>query len=250
MTSTKHGQIQILAHRGLVSEFVPENSLTAFADALAAGADIIETDIQASSDGVAFIFHDSDLKRLANKNKNFSQCSSQEILEIDIGFGKRIPTLEQALLAFPNVQFNLDIKSDAAIKPTTAVIEKLQAHSQVLVSSFSEKRRLGALSQLSNPVKTSAGTSKVLKLYFSSLLGLRGQFKKIAIGSTAIQVPVKRGFIRFDSPSFISNCKNSKIEIHYWTINSPAAMKRLAELEADGIVTDHCDLAIATLRHH
>jgi glycerophosphoryl diester phosphodiesterase len=250
MTPAKRDHIQILAHRGLASEFVPENSLSAFADAFAAGADIIETDIQASNDGVAFIFHDGDLKRIANKKKNFSECTSQEILEIDIGFGKRIPTLEQALLAFPKVQFNLDIKSDAAIRPTTQVIEKLQAHSKVLVSSFSEKRRLRALDQLSKQVKTSAGTAKVLKLYFCSLLGLRGQFKKIARGSTAIQVPIKRAFLRFNSPSFISNCKNSELEIHFWTINSPTMMKQLADLGADGIVTDHCDLAIATLRHH
>jgi glycerophosphoryl diester phosphodiesterase len=250
MRSARYGQTQILAHRGLVSEFVPENSLTAFADALAAGADIIETDIQSSNDGVAFIFHDSDLNRLAKINKNFSDCSSQEILEIDIGFGKRIPTLEQALLAFPPVQFNLDLKSDAAIGSTVAVIEKLQAHSQVLVSSFSERRRLKALRLLSKPVKTSAGTAKVLKLYFASLFGLKELFKSIARGSTAIQVPIRRGLIRFDSPGFISNCKNSNLEIHYWTINSPNVMKRLVDLGADGIVTDHCDLAITTLRSH
>jgi glycerophosphoryl diester phosphodiesterase len=250
MAKANQNQIKILAHRGLVSEFVPENSLTAFADALAAGADIIETDIQASNDGVAFIFHDSNLERLAKKNKNFSDCSSSEILEIDIGFGKRIPTLEQALVAFPNVQFNLDLKSDAAIESTARVIEKLQAHSQVLVSSFSERRRLKALSLLSQPVKTSAGTAKVLSLYFASLFRQKEIFKRIALGSTAIQVPTHKGFIRFDSPRFISNCKNSNIEIHYWTINSPVLMKKLSGLGADGVVTDHCDLAFATLRSH
>jgi glycerophosphoryl diester phosphodiesterase len=250
MTSARHAHTQILAHRGFASEFVPENSLTAFADALAAGADIIETDIQVSKDGVAFVFHDSDLKRLADIDKDFIDCSSQEILEIDIGFGKRIPTLEQALLAFPNIQFNLDIKSDSAVEATTAVIEKLQAHPQVLISSFSERRRLRALSLLSKSVKTSAGTAKVLRLYFASLFGLKELFKSIARGSTAVQVPTRRGLIRFDSPSFISNCKNSNLEIHYWTINSPDVMKKLADLGADGVVTDHCDLALATLRNH
>jgi glycerophosphoryl diester phosphodiesterase len=250
MKSAQQGQIQILAHRGLVSEFVPENTLSAFADALAAGADIIETDIQASADGVAFIFHDENLKRLAKKDKRFSECSSQEILDTDIGFGKRIPTLEQALLAFPRVQFNLDLKSEAAIEPTIAVIEKLQAHSNVLISSFSEQRRLKALSLLSKPVRSSAGTAKVIKLYFASLFGLKSSFKNLARGSSALQLPIKKGLIRFDSPSFISNCKNSNLEIHFWTINSPITMKKLAALGADGIVTDYCDLAITTLRSH
>lgn len=250
MRSARDGQIQILAHRGLVSEFVPENSLSAFANALAAGADVIETDIQASADGVAFIFHDGDLKRLAKINRRFSDCSSEEILEIDIGFGKRIPTLEQALMALPTVQFNLDLKTEHAIEPTIAVIEKLKAHSQVLISSFSESRRLKALSLLKKPVKSSAGTGKVLKLYFASLFGAKALFQRFARGSSAIQVPIKKGLIRFDSPRFISYCKNANLEIHFWTINSPATMKKLVELGADGIVTDHCDLAFTTLRNH
>jgi glycerophosphoryl diester phosphodiesterase len=36
--------------------------------------------------------------------------------------------------------------------------------------------------------------------------------------------------------------------MHYWTINDAKEMKRLVALGADGIVTDHADVAIATLR--
>ncbi|MSZ40059.1 MAG: glycerophosphodiester phosphodiesterase, partial [Actinobacteria bacterium] len=57
--------VQILAHRGLESAFVPENTIKAFADALAAGADVIETDIQVSKDNVPLIFHDETLLRMA-----------------------------------------------------------------------------------------------------------------------------------------------------------------------------------------
>ena len=57
-----NSRVQVLAHRGLVSDTAPENSLKAFADALAIGADVIETDVQCSKDGVAIIFHDDDLK--------------------------------------------------------------------------------------------------------------------------------------------------------------------------------------------
>lgn len=247
---TSEEPVKILAHRGLVSEFVPENSLQAFADALATGADIIETDIQASKDGVAFIFHDETLERLTKINKKFSDCQSSEIMAAALGFGNPIPTLEQALEAFPDVQFNLDLKSDATILPTVAVIEKLQAHSRVLISSFSEKRRLTAFKLLSKPVRSSAGTSKVLKLYFASLFGLKALFKRIARGSTALQVPPRKGVIRFDSPRFILNSKSAGLEIHFWTINSTFQMKRLVKLGANGIVTDHADLAVATLRHH
>lgn len=243
-----HKTVRILAHRGLVSEFVPENTLKAFTDAIAAGADVIETDVQATSDGVAVIFHDADLLRMAGIKRKISQVTWLELQGIEIGFGKRVIDLEQALLAFPKTRFNLDIKSDAALIPTVSVIEKLSAHSRVLISSFNESRRIRAVKLLSKPADTSAGVTKVLKLLVCSILGSQKLFNKIANGSTALQVPTHRGPFRLDSPSFMTMAKASGLEVHFWTINNSSEMRRLASLGADGIVTDRCDIAIATLR--
>lgn len=240
--------IKILAHRGLVSILAPENTVASFSAAVSAGADIIETDVQVSADGVPIIFHDDDLWRMANSRKRVSDCTFAELQQIDLGHGQRIPSLEQALKVFPTTQFNLDLKSRESVGPTVATIEKLKAHSQVLVSSFSEARRLHALSLFSQPVKTSAGTSKVIKLFVAQKLGLFFIFKRISAGSDALQVPISRGPIRFDSPGFISYSLMAGLEIHFWTINSPSEMVRLADLGASGLVTDHCDLALATLR--
>lgn len=242
------GEIQILAHRGLVSEFVPENTIKAFTDAVAAGADVIETDVQVSKDNVALVFHDFNLLRLAGLKKAVSDVTVAELDQIDIGHGERIPTLEQVLVAFPQIKFNLDIKSEKAVAPAVASIEKLKAHHRVLISSFSESRRLKCLSLLSKPVKTSAGVVKVLKLYFASILNARTIFMRLAKGSDALQLPVRRGLIRFDSPRFISFAKLAGLELHYWTVNNGMEMKRLVSLGADGIVTDHCDIAVTTLR--
>ena len=57
--------IHVFAHRGLVSEKSAENTLAAFQDALDAGATHLETDVQATKDGVAILFHDNTLKRVA-----------------------------------------------------------------------------------------------------------------------------------------------------------------------------------------
>lgn len=240
--------IKILAHRGLVSRFAPENTLASFSAAVFAGADIIETDVQVSADGVPIIFHDDDLFRMANSSKKVSDCSFAELQRIDLGNGQKIPSLEQALRAFPTTQFNLDLKSEKSVGPTVKTIEELRAHSQVLVSSFSEARRLRAMRLFSEPVKTSAGTSKVIKLFLAQKLGLFRVFKKCSAGSDALQVPVRSGPIRFDSPGFISYSRKAGLEIHFWTINSPSEMLRLADLGASGLVSDHCDLALATLR--
>lgn len=53
----------LIAHRGWARQY-PENTLSAVRGALRAGAGWVEIDVQLSSDGVPFLFHDRDLARL------------------------------------------------------------------------------------------------------------------------------------------------------------------------------------------
>ncbi|RDW83540.1 uncharacterized protein DSM5745_03866 [Aspergillus mulundensis] len=54
---------QAIAHRGLKSDTVPENTLAAFRAAVEAGAHAIQTDVHLSADGVPVLTHDKSLKR-------------------------------------------------------------------------------------------------------------------------------------------------------------------------------------------
>ena len=243
-----NSRVQVLAHRGLVSDTAPENSLKAFADALAIGADVIETDVQCSKDGVAIIFHDDDLKRICGLDAKVSELNWQELKNIELGNQEKIPSLEQTLLAFPNAKFNLDIKSKGAIVSTALVINQLAAQNRVLISSFSESRRKKTLRAVNGKTATSAGVSRVLAIYLSVILRLSFLTRMLIKDLTALQLPPSKGAIKFHSPLFISSIKRSGVQLHFWTINSPQEMLKLVESGADGIVTDHCDLAIQTLR--
>src|SRR5262245_54920445 len=58
-----------IAHRG-GAQLMPENTLAAFADALARGCDGAELDVQLTGDGVVVVHHDFRLKAgLARRNK-------------------------------------------------------------------------------------------------------------------------------------------------------------------------------------
>jgi glycerophosphoryl diester phosphodiesterase len=239
---------QVLAHRGLVSEFVPENTTKAFADALFAGADVIETDVRATADGIAVIFHDEDLLRLAGIPKKVAEITWKEISGIDIGFGKRVPTLQQVLQDFPEARFNLDIKSDLAIEPVANVINALGVQNRILISSFSDSRRIKTLKKISGSVGTSAGSARVLALWLCSILGATPLFQFFSRQITALQIPISRFPIRLDSKRFVRFALNAGLELHYWTINDPIEIQRLINLGATGIVTDNCDLVISNFR--
>ena len=91
----------IVAHRG-DSRHAPENTLVAFRRAVDVGADGIEFDVRITSDGVAVVFHDSSLKRIAGRERKIASLTAAELREVDVGswFNGRAPKFAEA--AFKN----------------------------------------------------------------------------------------------------------------------------------------------------
>ena len=82
----------IIAHRG-ASAFAPENTLAAFRRAIDDHADGIEFDVRLSKDHIPVVFHDADLRRLANIKNRVADFTAAELGEIDVGswFNKAFP---------------------------------------------------------------------------------------------------------------------------------------------------------------
>ena len=232
-----------LAHRGLShQDGIDENSIAAFEAAIAAGATHVESDTHASSDGIALLFHDDDLSRVANIPNRISELRLSDIKQIRLNHGSEIPTLSEVFERFPDLYLNLDIKSEPAIAPTVKAIEDHRAHDRVLVSSFSDARRKQALAMLSKPVATSASMRTVISAWISHqfLFGLG--FSRIVRDIDAFQIPMAQGPVKLATKSFIARARQANTEVHFWTINDPATMRSLINLGADGIVTDRVDI--------
>lgn len=247
------GSVRVLAHRGLASvhdapgisesKTIDENTIEAFQNALIAGADYIESDIQVTSDGVPVLFHDDDLLRVANRADRIDQLTLHQLEQISMPGGGKIPTLEQALLELPGARFNLDFKVSGAITPAVTVINQLGAQNRVLVASFSESRRRLASQQIAGEVASSAGSIRVVWLFLAHQLRFDRLFGLIAKPVSALQLPTKVAFMRFAKPSFIERAQKHGLEVHFWTINSAEEMSELILMGADGLVTDRADLA-------
>ncbi len=190
---------RIFAHRGFAKNNA-ENTLDAFKSALFAGATHIESDLQVTKDGVAVLFHDDNLSRVAGLPLKISQLTLGQLQALELIDGGAIPTLEQALTAFPSARFNLDFKVWGSIAPAAEVINRLRANNRVLVASFSERRRAAALKQLDGRVASSAGSARVIGLYIANLLGLKALVNRLARPVQLLQLPVKAGLLRFDNP--------------------------------------------------
>ena len=224
--------LAVMAHRGGSLE-APENTIESFKYALEIGSDIIETDIQLSSDGIPYIFHDDDLKRIPGIDKNFNELLASEIDEFNIFDDCKIPTLEETLKQFPNTKFQIDFKTDEVVDPAIKIINKLpHIKKNLCVASFSSQRLQKIKSKLSD-VTYSMGPHEVLKLLLKSFGIYRGE-----ISGDCLQIPIYRYGIKIVTKRFVDFCKRENIKISVWTINSVEEMDYLIGLGVDGIITD------------
>lgn len=242
---------RVFAHRGLVlpdtRSTVWENTAAAFAAAHAAGAEYIETDCRVTADGDVVLFHDETLQRVAGDPRAVRSVRTRELADMFAGHGGLL-TVADALDAFPDTRFNIDVKTAEASAPLGAV---LAPHAnRVLVTSFSDRHRLHALRATIDAgaeirPATSGGRSVIARL--RALSAARLSPARALRDIDAVQIPESHRGIRLFTPALLRAARRSGAEVHVWTVNDPDEMTRLVAGGADGIVTDRADVAVRAL---
>lgn len=118
----------ILAHRGYHAH-VPENTMAAFEAAVALGVNGIETDVRQTCDGELVLIHD----RLTKTGKPISHLTKPELEQ---SVNHRIPTLREALECWPNILWNIEIKTTDALVNTISALKFFERTHQIFLSSF------------------------------------------------------------------------------------------------------------------
>jgi glycerophosphoryl diester phosphodiesterase len=230
-----------MAHRGFSPDGL-ENSMAAFRAAVELGYRYLETDVHTTSDGVLLVFHDPSLDRVTDGEGRISRLPAATVAKARIGGLEPIPLFEELVSAFPGVRLNLDVKDWSSVPSLAAAIEQYGVHDQVLVASFSDRRRRAVLGRLSRPVAGSAGiVSNALFTVLGPVLPAR-VLRRALRGVHALQVPVTYGAIRVVTPGFVRRAHRHGLQVQVSTNNDPAEMHRLLDLGVDGIVTDRADL--------
>ncbi|MFZ5942896.1 MAG: glycerophosphodiester phosphodiesterase [Bacillota bacterium] len=122
----------VIGHRG-AGAYSPHNSRQSFAQAIAMGAQMIETDLRVTLDNIPVIHHDPDTLW-----GPIDQLKWDELRKYPLENGEHLLSLEEMLQLFgQKVRFNLEIKpiSVAGIDPIFFIINRY-ALPQPLISSF------------------------------------------------------------------------------------------------------------------
>jgi glycerophosphoryl diester phosphodiesterase len=227
-----------------------DNTFAAVAAAHAAGAEYVESDCHLTRDGAVVLFHDDDLVRVADDPRTVADVSLRELEDLMSGRGGLI-TLRQALEAFPDVRFNLDVKAEGAASEVGRLVAPHAA--RVLLTSFSDARRQEALraAELAGAEirpATSPGTTTMARLVAAAVLRSRRAAGRLLADVSALQIPERHRGVRVLTPWLIDAAHRAGVEVHVWTVNDEDDMRRLLAMGVDGLVTDRADLAIALAR--
>jgi len=241
-----------IGHRGCAGE-APENTLYSFERGLAQGAGILETDVHLTADGVPVLIHDDDVDRSTEGTGPVSGYTFAELRRLDPGHrftpdggeshpfrgeGFEIPSLEQAMTAFPEARFNIELKEDhpVLVERCFEIITRLRRASHTLLTAAdgavmealrSHDRTTGA------GVALGASTPDVGAFLRASKRGAAP-----APGPMALQVPAAFAGRPLVTQPFVDTAHAHGIQVHVWTINDRSEMNALLDLGVDGLVTD------------
>ncbi|MCB1003283.1 MAG: glycerophosphodiester phosphodiesterase [Acidimicrobiales bacterium] len=220
------------AHRGGAGD-APENTLPAFAQAVALGYRYVETDAHVTADGVLLAFHDHVLDRVTDRTGVIADLPWSEVRRARVGGTEPIPRLEELLATWPDLRVNIDPKHDAAVDPLARAIERTGAIDRVCVGSFSDRRLRRLRVRLGERLCWSHGPRGIARARLASL-GLPAG----PLAAPCVQVPVRQGRVTVVDPRFVRHLHGRGIQVHVWTIDEEAEMERLLDLGVDGIMTD------------
>ncbi|MET9496098.1 glycerophosphodiester phosphodiesterase [Streptomyces sp. NPDC006552] len=228
-----------LAHRGGAADGL-ENTVAAFRRAVGLGYRYIETDVHRTADGRLVAFHDETLDRVTDGSGRIADLPWDEVRRARVAGSEPVPLFEELLETFPDVRWNVDVKAESALLPLLGLLRRTRAWDRVCVGSFSEPRVARAQALAGPRLATSYGTRGVVGLRLRSY-GVPAALRRSAV---CVQVPVAQYGIRVVDRRFVRAAHARGTQVHVWTVNDEAEMRRLLDLGVDGIVSDH----IETLR--
>lgn len=230
-----------IAHRGLHSETISENSLDAFR--LAKNQNLaIEIDVHRLKDGEFAVFHDRNMKRVTGKDANIDEFSSIELEKIKLWDGQKIPLLKDVLKLIDGiVPLLIELKPENGFKNSDLPallneIEKYNHPDMVAFQSFNPFS-VRALKKLTD--KYSVGILSSFNL--GNVKGIKNYVAK----SLMLQNFMHADFISYDI-NFLPNkfvtkkSKKYKVPVLAWVVKSKEKSD-IAKKYANNIIFENID---------
>jgi glycerophosphoryl diester phosphodiesterase len=244
----------VFAHQG-GENLWPSNTMLAFQNSANLGADVLDSDMHMTKDGVLVMMHDETVDRTTNGTGAIRDLTLEQIKQLDAGYnftpdggqtfpyrgqGLTVPTLEELFQAFPDKRFGIEIKQIDPLLTAQrfcTMIRQYSMQDKVLVSSFRQEN-MDIFRKECPEVATSATEGEVTLFYVLYRLGL---IDTLPTRYQSLQVPEESSGIHLLTPGFVTAAHRRGLAVQPWTINETSDLERILALGVDGINTDNPD---------
>ena len=225
---------QVIAHRGYVENQI-DNTIAALEDAAAAGADLVEMDIQETKDHQFAVFHDGTLSRLANRKEAIRELTLEQLQAIPLKEGQKtdqIASLEEYIEAAKKQNIRLLIELKPYGKPSPDMIERfvkiMEAYD--IVDTFLVQTNNEQFVREIHERNPKIKVGLVIALNIGNLPDTEADFvalEEFSINRRLVEKAHEQGY-----PLFV------------WTVNQEELTRQVLGLNVDGIITDQVTQAI------
>jgi glycerophosphoryl diester phosphodiesterase len=218
---------EIIAHRGASRAF-RENTLPAFAHALALGVDGIELDVHRTADGVLVVHHDPELPVGADhRSTAIAALTAAELSAVRLPSGDHVPTLAEVLeLVADRATVYVEVKATGA---EALVAGMLDRYAGVRTAVHAFDHRVPVCVRALRPGTPIGLLSASYPLSLAAVLGQSGA-EAFWQQADLIDEPLVRG------------AHATGVRVIAWTVNSAPHARRLAAWGVDALCTDVPDL--------
>ncbi|MBO9578583.1 MAG: glycerophosphoryl diester phosphodiesterase membrane domain-containing protein [Microbacteriaceae bacterium] len=230
------GATLVIAHRGDTEQAV-ENTIPALEAAAAAGADVVEFDVQQTKDGDWVVMHDFDLLRLTGEPGAVKDMTLAEATALTVradGHEARVPSMREWVHRAKELGMPLLIEIKPHGQETADYLETFYA---ILDAEGVTDESL--YHSLSAEVVAGQTTMRPETAV--------GYIVPIALGGGAPGTPAD--FVVVEAFSYSDALRTALHDqgkgLLVWTVNDPAAMREYLRDGVDGIVTDHVPMLLA-----
>ena len=211
-----------IAHRGYHAD-APENSLEAFAAAVALDVDGIETDVRLSADRLPVLIHD--------RHVDGREVGSLTQRQLSQAVGHHVPTLDEALARFAEPLWVLEIKTPLAVEAAVAVIERYARTRRLLVISFWHP----AIDALARRLDVDLGVLACLRPLDAEAL--------CPTGATAARIGTIVWNYEFIDEALLAQTAARGLRNFVYGVETLAEHERCAHLGLKGLITDYPEWA-------
>jgi glycerophosphoryl diester phosphodiesterase len=224
----------VFAHRG-GSALAPENTIAAFDNGIALGADGLELDVHLSRDGTVVVHHDRLLDRTTPLRGPIAERTADELRRVDV------PRFAEVLERYRDARIIVEMKANTAelAAATIDVVRRAGAVDRVCLGSFG-LRVLRAARAIEPAIATSAAREEVRWALYRSWC--RWPVSRVAY--SGYQVPERSGTTRVVSRRFVDDAHDAGLAVQVWTVDSEEAARRLLGWGVDALITDRPDVIV------